>query len=193
LHDRFRVIYKEAIVPVIHFTALAGKQIFLNWTTANNDSIKKYWIQRSSDGSDFSDVGVVNAPNPLFNKYEWSDPFPSSAINFYRIKSMQTNGKTEYSEVIKIKGGLKEINKISLFPNPATGSNMNLKLENQPSGKYQVRIFNSNSQAILEQSFDFNGGNGIQKLTNHQSIIHGVYHLQVIKPTGDKEVLEVVF
>jgi hypothetical protein len=106
---------------------------------------------------------------------------------------MQTNGKTEYSEVIKIKGGIKEINKISLFPNPATGSNMNLKLENQPSGKYQVRIFNSNSQAILEQSFDFNGGNGIQKLTNHQSIIHGVYHLQVIKPTGDKEVLEVVF
>jgi hypothetical protein len=197
--NRFRLIYKSVtlVAPVMHLTALPADQqnprMLLNWNTENQDSIKKYWIQRSSDGLNFSDVGVVNVPNPVFNNYEWVDPFPSNGVNYYRIKSVAINGKADFSETIKIKGLIKKANKIALFPNPATTSNMNLNLENQPAGKYQVRFYNSYGQAVLEQSFDFRGGDGIQKLSSNQALVPGVYHLQVIKPGGDKEVLEVVF
>jgi len=197
--NRFRLIYKTLIlvVPVLHLTALPADlqnpRMLLNWNTRGNDSIKKYWIQRSSDGLNFSNVGVVKAQDPVFNKYEWADPFPSNAFNYYRVKSEAINGKTSYSEIIKIKGFRKESNKIALFPNPASSNNMNLNLENQPAGKYKARFYNSYGQAVLEQSFDFQGGNGIQKLQNNRSLVPGIYHLQIIKPTGDKEVMEVVF
>jgi len=193
---RFRLVYKT-VSPIVHLIALnAGQQnqqIFLNWKTENNENIKKYWVQKSNNGSDFSDVGVINTENSFFNKYEWVDRFPSIGLNYYRIKSLQTDGKIDYSEAINIKGLLKESQKIAFFPNPANGNNMNLDLSNQPEGKYQVRLFNSGGQIVLSQSFNFNGGNGVQKLNSSQSLRPGVYHLQILKPTGDNQILEVVF
>jgi hypothetical protein len=192
---RFRLVYKT-VSPVGHFIALnAGQQdqqIFLNWNVKNNEHIKKYWIQSSSDGTNFSDIGAINVESPFFSKYEWVDRFPSMETNYYRIKSLQIDGKTAYSETIKIKGLIKD-QKSAFFPNPATSNNMNLDLSNQSSGKYQVRLFNSYGQMVMEQSFNFTGGNGVQKLSSNQSLRPGVYHLQILKPGGDKQVLEVIF
>jgi len=193
--NRFRLIFKTVTFDdPVHLTALASdQQMLLNWNTMNSDSIKKYWIQRSSDGVNFSEIGVVNVINPLFNKYEWADPFPSTGLNFYRIKIVQINGKIDFSKIIKINGFIKQVNKIAFFPNPAIGNNMNLNLENQPAGTYHVSIFNSYGRPIIEQSFDFQGGTGIQKLSNKQSLKRGVYLLQILKPDGDRQDLQMVY
>jgi hypothetical protein len=196
LQTRFRLVFKT-VHPIMQLTALnAGQQnqqIFLNWKTENNESIKKYWIQKSNDGSDFSDVGVINTENSFSNKYEWVDRFPSIGLNYYRIKSLQIDGTIDYSETIKTKGLIKEAQIIGFFPNPATSNNMNLDLSNQPAGKYRVQLFNSSGQMVMDQSFNFTGGNGVQKLSSNLSLKAGIYHLQILKPTGDKQVLEVVF
>ena len=193
---RFRLVFKT-VSPVVQLTALnAGQQnqtVFLNWNVENNENIKKYLIQSSSDGTHFSDIGTINVENPFFNKYEWVDHFPSMGLNYYRIKSLQADGKTDYSETINIKGLIKGFQNIAFFPNPATSNNMNLDLSNQPVGKYGVRLFNSGGQMVMDQSFNFTGGNGVQKLSSNQSLRPGVYHLQILKPGGDKQVLEVVF
>jgi hypothetical protein len=82
---------------------------------------------------------------------------------------------------------------IVLFPNPAKADNLNLQMENQPAGKYDVRIFNSFGQQVMQSTFNFAGGAGIQKIPNHVTVLPGIYHLQVLKPNGEKQVLEVVF
>jgi len=196
LQTRFRLVFKT-VHPIMQLTALnAGQQnqqIFLNWKTENNESIKKYWIQKSNDGSDFSDVGVINTENSFSNKYEWVDRFPSIGLNYYRIKSLQIDGTIDYSETIKTKWLIKEPQNITFFPNPATSNNMNLDLSNQPAGKYRVLLFNSSGQMVMDQSFNFTGGNGVQKLSSNLSLKAGVYHLQILKPNGGKEVLEIVF
>jgi len=193
VHNRFRLVFKMAeVLPVVHFTAITGQQILLNWSGRNIDSVKKYWIQRSSNGTEFSDIGIVASPVFHSENFQWADPFPGSGINYYRIKSLQTNDQVSYSNIILTKS-LPIAGSIQLFPNPAKADNMNLKLQNQLTGTYQARLFNSNGQIVLQQSFDFAGGDGIQKLGNHGSITPGVYHLQVIKPNGEKQVLEILF
>jgi hypothetical protein len=157
------------------------------------DSVKKYWIQRSSNGTDFTDIGTLTGTSFLSQDFQWTDPFPTAAFNYYRIKSLQIDGKIDYSETIKTKGLIKEPQNITFFPNPATSNNMNLDLSNQPVGKYRVLLFNSGGQMVMDQSFNFTGGNGAQKLSSNLSLRAGVYHLQILKPGGGKEVLEIVF
>jgi len=192
-YTRFRLIFKMVeVIPVVHFTAIAGSQMLLNWTGRSTDSVKKYWIQRSFNGNDFSDIAKVNPDQFSSENFQWADPFPGSGNNFYRIKSIQNNGVISYSETIMAKmlpiGG-----NIQMFPNPARPDNMNLKMEDQPKGRYQARLFNSNGQVVTQQSFNFAGGDGTQKLGNQGSVTPGVYHLQVIKPNGEKQVMEVLF
>lgn len=191
--NRFRLVFKMNETPVVHFTAFQGQQVLLNWNSRNLDSVKKYWIQRSSNGTDFTDIGTLTGTSFLSQDFQWTDPFPTAAFNYYRIKSLQIDGKIDYSETIKTKGLIKEPQNITFFPNPATSNNMNLDLSNQPVGKYRVLLFNSGGQMVMDQSFNFTGGNGAQKLSSNLSLRAGVYHLQILKPGGGKEVLEIVF
>lgn len=188
--NRFRLIFTLA-APVGHFTAIAGQQTLLNWSARNIDSVRKYWIQRSFNGTDFSNIGTVTSPAFLSENFEWADPFPGSENNYYRIKSLQNNGEISYSSIILIKG-LPIAGSIQLFPNPAKADNMNLKMDHQPAGKYRVTIFNSFGQTLMQTSFDFAGGDGVQKIPNHGSLLPGIYHLQVMSPNGEKQVLEVL-
>jgi len=190
--NRFRIIFKA--IPVIHFTPIqtdGNKQVFLNWSVINSTGIKNFVIQKSTDGNHFSDMEMVDLQNPYFNKYEWADHFPTSGLNYYRIKTLSANGKSELSEVVSIKTGA-TIAKITLFPNPASAQNMNLELANQQAGNYKVRLYNSYGQAVMQQSFDYSGGNGVKKLESHQTFLPGIYHLQIIKPSGEKQDLQVV-
>ena len=191
--NRFRLVFKINETPVVHLTAIQGQQIQLNWSGRNVDSVKKYWIQRSSNGTDFTDVGTLTTSSFLSQNFQWADPFPTEAFNYYRIKSVQSNGTFAFSNIIVTK--MPEANgmTILLFPNPAKPDNLNLKMDNQPAGKYHVSIFNSFGQAVMQSSFNFAGGAGIQKIPNHVALLPGIYHLQVLKPNGEKQVLEVVF
>jgi hypothetical protein len=189
--NRFRLIFTLA-APIVHFTAIAGQQTLLNWSGRNIDSVRKYWIQRSFNGTDFSDIGTVTSPAFLSENFQWADPFPGSDNNYYRIKSLQNNGEISYSNIMVTKT-LQLTGSVQLFPNPAKSDNMNLKMENQPKGKYQTRLFNSGGQMITQQSFDFAGGNGTQKLANNGSITPGVYYLQIISPNGETKILKILF
>lgn len=193
VHNRFRLIFKKAeVLPIVHFTAITGQQILLNWSGRNIDSVKKYWIQRSSNGSDFTDIGTLMTPLLRSENYQWTDPFPTAGFNYYRIKSLQNDGEISYSNIIMAKT-LQLPTRIQLFPNPANADNINLKMDNQPAGKYRVTIFNSSGQSVMQTSFDFAGGEGVQKIPNHQSFLPGIYHIQVIRPNGEKQMLEVLF
>ena len=82
---------------------------------------------------------------------------------------------------------------ISIFPNPATGSMLNLQLLNQQPGIYEARLVNSFGQTFMTKSILYTGGNSIENLKPGKSIPAGIYQLEVKTPGGQKKVLSVVF
>jgi hypothetical protein len=194
ISDRFRLVFKmKPVAPVVHFTVIHGQQVLLNWSGRDIDSVKKYLIQRSSNGTDFTDIETLTAPLFLTQNYQWADPFPMAGFYYYRIKSLRNSGEVAFSNIIATKMPETRPVSIFVFPNPAKANNLNLKMENQPAGKYQISVFNSFGQSVMQSSFDFAGGVGIQKIDNRQFLLPGIYHIQIVKPNGDKQMLEVVF
>jgi hypothetical protein len=154
--------------------------------------MKKYIVERLTDGSNFVKQADVNANNLASNNYHWVDTYPAEGNNYYRISSIEIDGIIKYSEVVKVY--VRKANQgISLFPNPATGNNLNLQLVNQQTGIYEVRLVNSFGQTYLAKTIQYNGGTSIENLKPGQNIPKGIYQLEIKKPGGEKKVMSVVF
>jgi hypothetical protein len=197
--NRFRIIFKTdpSFAPLpLTFTFVKAYQqqdhINIDWKTENETNMKKYIVERLTDGSNFVKQADVNANNLASNNYHWVDTYPAEGNNYYRISSIEIDGIIKYSEVVKVY--VRKANQgISLFPNPATGNNLNLQLVNQQTGIYEVRLVNSFGQTYLAKTIQYNGGTSIENLKPGQNIPKGIYQLEIKKPGGEKKVMSVVF
>jgi hypothetical protein len=75
----------------------------LTWTIHEEDKLKSYEIQRSSDGVVFQGIGTVAASNA--GAYSFTDPGPLAGKSYYRIKSLDIDTRYGYSTVISVNGG----------------------------------------------------------------------------------------
>lgn len=123
----------------------ADKQVVLNWAVSQQSNNKGYYIEGSADGIHYETLGFV--PNDIKQsgpaKYTFVHSRPLNGKHFYRIKQVDLDENTSYSEVrvIDVKSNIH----IELSPNPATDH-------------IQIRLSTSllNSQAKA-QIFDFSG------------------------------------
>ena len=118
-------------------------RILLNWVTENEDNASRYFIERSIDGSHFIDIATIDAKDISGATYQWTDHFPASEYNYYRVKTIELNGTINFSDIVTVKTAVTVNQQISVFPNPASTNNFNVNLSGQPAGYYQARIFSS--------------------------------------------------
>jgi len=196
--DRFRLIYKteSPVAPVVHYTALNAfpgqGSIMLNWVAESEINSNQYFVERSKDGIHFFNTGVIHSPQPG-GEIEWTDHFPATEFNYYRVKVVAPDNITSYSNIVNVKLNISPNRKISVFPNPAIANNFNVILPDQPAGKYELSLFNSSGTLILHQTINKGAGVSEVKLNIRQMIPPGIYHLEIIKPGATKESLSVVF
>jgi hypothetical protein len=88
--------------------------VSLNWTVGTEENVSGYEIERSFDGNSFSKIGFVNASGE--STYSFLDTKPSS-ITYYRIKSLDVNGRYNYSTIALVKAGASII-VLKAFPSP---------------------------------------------------------------------------
>ena len=196
---RFRIIFKTVLHPTplpfnfIYFGAYnQNSRVNIDWKTKNEINIEEFAVERSSDGKIFTDLATVNSLNVSSAHYQWADNNPMTDNNYYRIRSLDLNGKMSYSEVVQVFTA-NATSGISVFPNPVTGNNFNLKLDGQQAGIYGIRLSNAHGQMLINQSINYNGGNGIIPLTKSKTIPSGIYYLEIIKPSGKRQFITVVF
>lgn len=114
-------------VKLSSFTAtLNNNKTDLRWSTATEINASHFVVERSLDGIHFSDAGMVfaagNSTETLH--YNFSDNLQtvSAAVIWYRLRTVDIDGMTEYSEtrVIRIGKMTEKAMSIQSFPNPAT-------------------------------------------------------------------------
>jgi hypothetical protein len=105
----------------------------LTWNVATESSVNGYEVQRSIDGSNFAKIGFVAASNS--SSYSFIDSKVGDVI-YYRIKSIDFDGKYSYSIIVNIKGLQSDV-VMKAFPMPVqseltiqhSAANGNSKLE----------------------------------------------------------------
>ena len=87
----------------------------LQWTTTNEINTAYFNVERSINGNGFTTIGAVVAKNSAgTNNYLFTDSFPSTGTNFYRLKQVDINQQFTYSPVVSV--NFSETNELYIYP-----------------------------------------------------------------------------
>ncbi|KAA9034156.1 T9SS type A sorting domain-containing protein, partial [Ginsengibacter hankyongi] len=182
--NRFLVVFSQQGTLPVTFTSVKayqkGKDIQVEWKVNNELDIKQYEVEKSTSGSLFTNLSVT-APTGNGGhsaSYQLTDIHPAEGYNYYRIKSVDDNDKIAYSTIVKVMISNSEP-EITVYPNPVKNGIINLHFNNQPAGKYLVRLLNKSGQVILQQQIDHNGSTATEPIPLNKYIPHGIYQLEI--------------
>ena len=94
----------------------------LSWSTATERKAAYYAVERSTDGSTFTELDRVAAGGDSDTErfYRYSDRTPTGALHYYRLRQVDTDGTYAYSKTIVVRSAVAEA-AYRLFPNPVAG------------------------------------------------------------------------
>ena len=114
-------------VKLASFTAtLNNNKADLKWTTASEINVSHFVIEKSLDGTNFQDAGILFAYGNATDKtdYYFSDDLMNitAPVVYYRLRSVDMDAKAAYSETRIIRMGKQKDNTVAIltYPNPVS-------------------------------------------------------------------------
>ena len=168
---RYRSIYfKNFVYPnsplplkLLSFSAALNKSnVNLNWATAEEINVSHFVIEKSTDGTKFSEAGTVFANGNTSKEihYSFTDEVNEDrgTVIYYRLRSVDIDGKAEYSStrMIRISNGSADIISILTYPNPVTNELRITIPANWQNKKVSYELYNANGQ-IAKKTETANG------------------------------------
>jgi Secretion system C-terminal sorting domain len=174
---------------LLDFTARQNKNnIDLKWITTSEENIVAYNVERSTNGINWEKAGAVNANHSnLPNKqYQFTDQKPLRGKNYYRIASVETTGRFQYSPVLSITFLTHDIIRgVSVFPNP---SNDHIVISADKNDMIrQVEIFAADGR-LVKKITESEAAIRI----NTSDLIKGLYMLKVSTSDGQQTVHKMI-
>lgn len=188
--NRFYLVFKTVtVVPVTFTTVWANrkedKTVDVNWKVENELNMSSYEVERSSNGSSFTKAGEQSALyNGAGGQYRFNDATAPNTVLYYRIKGIGINGQVQYSAVVKVGGG-KTPAGFAIYPNPATGKQVNVQLSGIEAGAvYELSLYDAAGKLVHMEKIKPVVGNSTLSLRLKNELATGTYRLQV---AGDKK------
>lgn len=148
--------------------------INIAWSTAKEESINSFEIERSTDGTHFSVIGNVSAKNQVTNSYTFNDTNVNE-LNvseiYYRIKAIGNDNKINYTEIKKV--NVNTQSSAIIYPNPGTGK-FTLKLSD--TNPKTIIIYDILGKSVYETRSNTNIIN-----INIQNKANGMYILKIVE------------
>ena len=115
------ITHYSATLPVtlVDFSGkYRDKSITLNWSTENELNTKYFTVEKRYDQVTFIPLSNVIASGNMqsLKNYSYNDKGFLKAVNYYRLKSVDADGRYSYSKIIAV--AAPNDNAIILYPNP---------------------------------------------------------------------------
>jgi hypothetical protein len=140
--------------------------VHLTWATASELNFDKFFIERSLDGKEFSEIGSIKGAGTSVSRkdYSFDDKAPIVGRSYYRLKAVDYDGFTEYFgvDVCNYVGP----KSIVIYPNPSQGEPVKLMMNFHTEEQSRIEIFNSLG-VKLDQIF-------VSELTNDVKLPSGL-------------------
>ena len=135
-----------AILPVelVEFTAKAeAGGVRLNWTTATEVNNDHFTIERSADAVIYEALTRIQGQGTTTSttSYEAWDQRPLEGRAYYRLKQVDIDGSSTYSEVVEVQSGTSLTDQFESYPNPTRGQ-LFIQKRNSDQRTYPFRLLN---------------------------------------------------
>lgn len=158
---------------LIKFTTTEkNNQLISSWTVANEENLKGYELQGSTDGTTFRSIRFVAAKNS--GNYSIVNRRPSNHCNYYRLKLVNEDGVPTYSSILTLRSAA--VASVAIYPNPAS-SFFKITVENEMVNTTgSVIVVNAGGQVVKKQDFSKLGQTEMIEISK---LIPGTYFVRL--------------
>ncbi len=150
-------------------------EVVLDWATFTEKNNDYFSIERSEDGRNFIQLGIVKGSGNSNKKMSYSFIDQKQSVNqaYYRIKQTDLDGSMSYSELIavefcKTRGELA----YEIFPHPVN-DNLNISIRNY-SKNTSLKIMDQFGKTVCEKQIE-----KIENVFSISDLSSGIYFIQI--------------
>ena len=141
-------IFTGGVLPLRFnsFSAYAsGNETHIQWTTAAEQDIEGYNIEKSPDGSSFQAIQRIAAHHLASNDYSVTDPSGAGTQSYYRIAAISHTGQPSYTSLIRVagKGQSFQLQKITV-----SGLSVNAELHAAEKQSVTLQLVSNTGQVL---------------------------------------------
>ena len=157
--------------------AVNGASVLLNWTTATETNNKGFSIERKSDKSTWQEIGFVPGygTSSQLHSYSYSDSHLSAGLYSYRLKQIDYNGSSKYSNVVDaVISNPAEFKLDQNYPNPFNPSTI-ISYSIPVQSFVSVKIYNITGEEITSLVNEVQTEGHHQINFNGKNLASGIY------------------
>jgi len=164
----------------------------LDWkVSCYNSPSTTMTLERSADGRRFTAINVqTETATRCLQPFDHLDAAPLQGINYYRLKSVDANGKVSYSNIVALLNQVKGFELISMVPNPVINTAI-FKVSSAVDSKMTLLISDATGRKLSTQSVQILAGEN-QLQFNFSSLAAGTYQVTGFSPDGQVRTLRFV-
>ncbi len=132
--------------------------VYLSWATAQEVNNDHFEVERSSDGSTFLTLAVIDGRGSVDeeSRYNYTDTHPSPGSLYYRLKQVDFDGVAQYSKtiIVSYEPAFAGDASFRLYPNPSMSAD--IYLEGRPRNPEKiviVEILDLSGRVVYKDSF----------------------------------------
>jgi chitinase len=166
-----------APVTLLNFDATrSGKNVYLNWATANETNNDYYSIERSPDGISFFPIASIEGlgTNTKGKAYNYTDDYLSAHTTYYRLAQYDMDGTVHYSPEIVVIGSNTKSG-LTIQNNPFENSLYVLPYGENQDNNAVVNILDYSGKLLISKSVHIN-----EEIPIGSELTAGLYFVQFV-------------
>lgn len=172
-------VHVAAPLPVeLTYFGIENKErvVDVNWVTNSEIENDYFEVQVSKDGFIYQNIGKIDGQGNTaeITDYQFVDKLPTEGISYYRLKQVDFDGTTAYSDVKMVDRGENQGDFV-MYPNPAVNE---FSISNLSEGKNVVNVINLSGQVVMNQSISNYSQIDLSSFEN------GIYMVSIINSKG---------
>ncbi len=147
------------------------EKAILNWSVLYHPLVERFIVQRSANGSSYDSIAGMPAAN-----LHYTDLQPLPGRNYYRIKTIEKDGRSIYSNVAVIIHAAKGFELISITPNPIANGNFKLNVSAAQKTFMEIIITDMQGRQMLKKAVNMASGFNTINM-DVKNLAKGAYHI----------------
>jgi hypothetical protein len=171
-----------------------GRSIELNWKTFSEANNKGFYIERSSDGTRFNTLQFVasksvNGTSNTALNYALTDQQPLAENNYYRLKQVDLDGKSDYSKTVVVKYSKTSSLVIIKAIINTTGTILNVDIDADNAAATSISVVDLQGRIVLQKMDNIQAGTNTLTL-DISALAKGMYVLK-LQSNSSKELVSI--
>jgi uncharacterized protein (TIGR02145 family) len=177
-------LVKIATTPVnlINYKVKKGVNFAsLSWETLSEDNNDYFVVEHSSDGENFKELAKISGRGTTKDRqnYSFTDYFPSSGVNYYRLKQYDKDATVNNYGVRAVNFNLDDVIAISAHPNPVDGNSVTINFAGYKGKTIAISLLNSIGMPVYRENINIAAGQSDYILSLNKKPAVGQYILNI--------------